>query len=64
MDGISALRKKLFQLLDSEWKLSHCSNIDEVYQLIRRDSEMNKNLVKEWWSETAKLICFFLNNYH
>lgn len=29
MDGISALRKKLFQLLDSEWKLFHCSNIDE-----------------------------------
>ena len=39
-----------------EWKLSQCSNIDEVRQLIKRDPDINMNLVKESCSPPIKLI--------
>lgn len=40
-----------------KWKLSQCLNIVEVCQLIRQNSEIKTDLVKELCSETMKLIC-------
>lgn len=39
-----------------EFSKSQCSNIDGVRQLIKRDSEVNMNLVKESCSPRIKLI--------
>ena len=54
--GIGVMRKRLFDNPEFERKLSQCSNIDEVRQLIKQNPDTNQNLVKESCGDTAKLI--------
>lgn len=52
--GIGVMRNRMFE--NPEFSKSQCSNIDGVRQLIKRDSEVNMNLVKESCSPRIKLI--------
>ena len=51
------MRKRMLENPEFEWKLSQCSNIDEVCQLTKQDPEVHMNLVKKSCSPPIKLIC-------
>ena len=54
--GIGVMRQKIFDKPEFERKLCHCSNVDEVRQLIKENPAANTELVRRACADTISLI--------
>ena len=50
------MRQKIFEKPEFERKLCHCSNVDEVRQLIKENPAVNTELVRRACADTISLI--------
>ena len=54
--GIGVMRQKIFDKPEFERKLCHCSNVDDVQQLVKENPAVNTELVRRACADTISLI--------